>query len=484
MDFLFDTSLIPAGGPGSQLKHRDLMPAPAAPRMAGASSKSGGLDNHAAKKPISGPGAARGRPRRGHGRSASIDSCAGTAPSSFVPGSMLAKGAPIMPDRSRTNAQVVGPALSHEVGRSQDRRARGRGHARRHSASLDGITVHSDPRLLRSKLPNQQETHSRARSNPSMAPVRKQTAPAAISADTAIKRPHASGSSLPLPRRKGSTPQHPPSQSSGPPLNSVPSHVTAPTKSHLHLRVPTNRAYPGVSPRSGSYTSTFAITPHTAHPPHSGSGSSPSGSTTTSSDSEAGTDDSSDTSATARPAISPAELLSLPNLDLPRDFSARLMHLIPAQRRPSHCVPQGSMHIPSVLLALGYILEILVFERQALKSPSSSIPSKVPPPLSIRRTLLCPHTQAVLWRLVAQHLASLSTLLLPLLEALQSATYSRQVENAMEGARAYILKIRKVFGEVAGLYAEQYAFVEGLWDKRWLKAAAGEIGRWCQVLGA
>jgi hypothetical protein len=149
--------------------------------------------------------------------------------------------------------------------------------------------------------------------------------------------------------------------------------------------------------------------------------------------------------------------------------------------------------VPSLLLALGYLLEILVFERTQLRSPSStsggqSVSPKtvkgVPPPLSARRTLVCPHTQSLLWRLIAQHLASLSTLLIPLLNSLQGATYSRQVERCVEGARAYILKIRKVFGEVVGLYAEQYTFVQGWWDERWIKEAAAEIGGWCEVLGA
>jgi hypothetical protein len=54
----------------------------------------------------------------------------------------------------------------------------------------------------------------------------------------------------------------------------------------------------------------------------------------------------------------------------------------------------------------------------------------------------------------------------------------------MDGARAYILKIRKVFGEVVALYGEQYTFLTGWWEEKWVKVAAREIGRWCEVLGA
>lgn len=39
-------------------------------------------------------------------------------------------------------------------------------------------------------------------------------------------------------------------------------------------------------------------------------------------------------------------------------------------------------------------------------------------------------------------------------------------------------KMKKVFGEVAGMYVDRYGFVRSWWDETWIKSAAGEVGRW------
>ncbi|WWC64812.1 uncharacterized protein I303_107426 [Kwoniella dejecticola CBS 10117] len=54
-------------------------------------------------------------------------------------------------------------------------------------------------------------------------------------------------------------------------------------------------------------------------------------------------------------------------------------------------------------------------------------------------------------------------------------------EDLIRSLKVYIGKMKKVFGEIAGLYVDKYSFVRGFWDEGGMKLAAGEVGRWAEM---
>lgn len=53
----------------------------------------------------------------------------------------------------------------------------------------------------------------------------------------------------------------------------------------------------------------------------------------------------------------------------------------------------------------------------------------------------------------------------------------------VEMIKTYVDKMRKVFGEVAGMYMEGYSFVSGWWDEAGMRGSAKEVGRWGELVG-
>ncbi|WVF67299.1 hypothetical protein IAT40_002050 [Kwoniella sp. CBS 6097] len=92
------------------------------------------------------------------------------------------------------------------------------------------------------------------------------------------------------------------------------------------------------------------------------------------------------------------------------------------------------------------------------------------------------------WTTVKWYILSLGRIiddLLPYLREQPSSTEEEEViEELVKSVRAYVGKMKKVFGEVASMYGDQYSFMRGLWDDGEMKGAAGEVGRWGDLFDA
>ncbi|WVQ94898.1 hypothetical protein IAU59_001984 [Kwoniella sp. CBS 9459] len=92
------------------------------------------------------------------------------------------------------------------------------------------------------------------------------------------------------------------------------------------------------------------------------------------------------------------------------------------------------------------------------------------------------------WIIVKWYILSLGRIIDDLLPYLREQPSSAQeeevVEELVKSVRAYVGKMKKVFGEVAAMYVDQYSFMRGLWDEGDMKGAAGEVGRWGDLFDA
>ncbi|WVW86386.1 hypothetical protein I302_108432 [Kwoniella bestiolae CBS 10118] len=147
----------------------------------------------------------------------------------------------------------------------------------------------------------------------------------------------------------------------------------------------------------------------------------------------------------------------------------------------------------NLLIPLSVILEALVNERTILKSSSEEgVVSKLPT-LSEGISLTLPSGE-VDWNILHWYITSFGQLLngiSPFLSALQYAATSGAVseeergmlDDLMRSVKVYVSKMKKVFGEIAGLYVDRYSFVRGWWDEGGMKDSAGEVGRWGEMFG-
>ncbi|OCF34248.1 hypothetical protein I316_04201 [Kwoniella heveanensis BCC8398] len=92
------------------------------------------------------------------------------------------------------------------------------------------------------------------------------------------------------------------------------------------------------------------------------------------------------------------------------------------------------------------------------------------------------------WTTIKWYILSLGRIIDDLLPYLREKPSSAQeeevVEELIKSVRAYVGKMKKVFGEVASGYVDQYSFMRGLWDEGEMKGAAGEVGRWGDLFDA
>lgn len=163
-----------------------------------------------------------------------------------------------------------------------------------------------------------------------------------------------------------------------------------------------------------------------------------------------------------------------------------LVSLIPPSRITALAPPPQTclLHPTTLITPLAVILEALVVEREVLRG--SHPPTSRLPALRDGSAFQLDNGDGELdWRVVKTYVLAVGGVLRSLLSYLRGNTEGKtEVEEAMRQVRQYVSKMKKVFGEVAGMYVEGYGFVRGWWDEGGMKAAAGEVGRWGDVFDA
>ncbi|RXK40828.1 hypothetical protein M231_01887 [Tremella mesenterica] len=165
-----------------------------------------------------------------------------------------------------------------------------------------------------------------------------------------------------------------------------------------------------------------------------------------------------------------------------------LISLIPPSRTPSLPSAETGIFLPASLLTpLSLVLEVLVVEREVLKDNVEAAPRL--PILADGRLLQLRGEGEVDWRVAQQYFLAVGQILLKLLKLLDTSTQGNrhtkdiaEKEELIKSVRMYVGKMKKVFSEVAAMYVEGYGFVRGWWDEGGMKGAAGEIGRWGEIL--
>lgn len=133
------------------------------------------------------------------------------------------------------------------------------------------------------------------------------------------------------------------------------------------------------------------------------------------------------------------------------------------------------------LIPMAIVLEILVWEREMLKGNKAKTTLPVLRDGSQLQVSGKDGQEEVDWKIAQSYILAFGALLDSLLPCLQdpsSSSDKRKVEELIKSARQDVAKMKKVFGEVAGMYVDRYGFVRGWWDETWIKSAAGEVGRW------
>lgn len=183
---------------------------------------------------------------------------------------------------------------------------------------------------------------------------------------------------------------------------------------------------------------------------------------------------------------------------LVKRYLEALVRMTPPSRRPNVSLfPHTISYILNpndLLVPLSVILEGLVFERTLLQ-PTSSVAllsSSAPPanlPLLHDGTplqLTAANGNSLDWSALNGYILNLGAIFDDLLPYLQdhSASQAHAVEALTKSVRLYVGKIKKLFGEVARGYVDNYAFMRGWWDEGGLKGCAAEVGRWGDLFDA
>ncbi|WVQ79003.1 hypothetical protein IAT38_001095 [Cryptococcus sp. DSM 104549] len=186
-----------------------------------------------------------------------------------------------------------------------------------------------------------------------------------------------------------------------------------------------------------------------------------------------------------------------------------LQALTPTSRTPIPPPPPPSTTVLSplsLLTPMAIILEALVWERQVLKGdlPRTKLPS-LRDGSSFQLAGECgggggDGGQELDWKVTKSYILAVGMVtksyilavgmvldsVVPFLR--ECTTTSRGegmgVEELTKSVRAYVGKMKKVFGEVAAMYVDGYGFVRGWWDESPMKGAAGEVGRWGDLFDA
>ncbi|GFZ51041.1 hypothetical protein JCM24511_08799 [Saitozyma sp. JCM 24511] len=188
-----------------------------------------------------------------------------------------------------------------------------------------------------------------------------------------------------------------------------------------------------------------------------------------------------------RSALSQGILLGGPE-DLPHvtNILVTLNAITPASRSSSSVTRHNDgrdrmFHLSTLLAPLSLILEALVTERCVLRS----LPTPSLPPLRDGTTFQL-STQyedgesggELDWQVIRSYVLAVGRILDELLPYLRDSYDRDQVRETTETVRMYVGKMKKVFGEVAGMYVDGYGFLRGWWDEGGMKGAAAEVGRW------
>jgi hypothetical protein len=188
-----------------------------------------------------------------------------------------------------------------------------------------------------------------------------------------------------------------------------------------------------------------------------------------------------------RSALSPGLLLGGPD-DLPHvaKILVTLNAITPASRSSSSLTRHNDgrdrmFHLATLLAPLSLILEALVTERSVLRS----VPAPLLPPLRNGSNFQlstpdedCESGGELDWQVIRSYVLAVGRILDELLPYLRDSDDRDQVKETTETVRMYVGKMKKVFGEVAGMYVDGYGFLRGWWDEGGMKGAAAEVGRW------
>ncbi|KAI9633804.1 uncharacterized protein MKK02DRAFT_28570 [Dioszegia hungarica] len=168
----------------------------------------------------------------------------------------------------------------------------------------------------------------------------------------------------------------------------------------------------------------------------------------------------------------------------PIELLTKLHHLVPPSRLDPLAPPPSSstLHPPTLLAGLAFILEALVSERQILSSSSTSHPAS-PLPLLRNRTAIQSKSRDLDWAATHAYLLSFGRVLEGLMGMIMATEVCEATLGLVEMIKTHVDKMRKVFGEVAGMYMEGYSFVSGWWDEAGMRGSAKEVGRWGELVG-
>ncbi|WRT70020.1 uncharacterized protein IL334_007013 [Kwoniella shivajii] len=182
----------------------------------------------------------------------------------------------------------------------------------------------------------------------------------------------------------------------------------------------------------------------------------------------------------------------------PITYLLDILHsLIPPERSLNSPPPSSDsriLHPLSILTPMSIILEALVIERTILQSQSQDQDQNqeedcciIQLPLLINATSFHLEQGELDWSIMRWYILTLGQLLnnlLPFLQEieLKESGLSKQdeemINDLMKSIRAYVGKMKKVFGEIAGLYVDNYSFIRGFWSEEGMKDGAQEVGRW------
>ena len=168
-------------------------------------------------------------------------------------------------------------------------------------------------------------------------------------------------------------------------------------------------------------------------------------------------------------------------------FLTTLQALIPPSRVPTPAppAPRTALLHPSTLIApLAIILEALVVEREILKGTHTSSAPRLPILRDGSSFQLDIGEGELDWRVTKTYVLAMGMIMGSVLPLLQSHKSQSAVEELSKTVRVYVVKMKKIFGEIAGMFMDGYGFMRGWWDESGMKGAAGEVGRWGDLFDA
>lgn len=164
-----------------------------------------------------------------------------------------------------------------------------------------------------------------------------------------------------------------------------------------------------------------------------------------------------------------------------------LQALIPPSRTPDPAPPPPNtafLHPTTLITPLAIILEALVVEREILKDSHASTSPRLPLLRGGSSFQLSGGDGELDWRVTKAYILAFGSLLSSILPLLVNNAERGKVEELMKMVTVYVGKMKKVFGEIAGMYVDGYGFLKGWWDDGGMKGAAGEVGKWGDLFDA